>query len=123
MRIEHKYIRNRAYKSKHWKRIRSQSHPYETLCPYSIDDAPNWYWIRRWDVEEQIKSHFEWIDKQARAIENGTHKHSHHAPKSFRQVIWNRRKSQERVILKKINNGNYDTDFPLYKKDADYDYF
>lgn len=123
MRIKNKYLRNKAFRVKHWNRIRNQSHPFETLCPYIIDVAPNIYWVRGWDEVEQIKSHFEWIDKQSRAIENGTHKRWHHAPKHFRKTIWEHRKAYERNVMAKVLQGDYDAVFPNWKKDADWNWF
>jgi hypothetical protein len=123
MRIQNKYLRNKAHRAKHWQRIRTQSHPYETFCPYEIHWAPHSYWERRWDTEEQIKNHFEWIDQQARAIENGTHKRLFHAPKHFRQDIWRSRKAQDRAALNRVRNGDHDSNFPNWKKDADWDWF
>jgi len=123
MRTENKYIRNRRFRVKHWNRIRNQNHPYETLCPYRIDVAPRDYWVRLWDTLEQIKSHFESIERQARAIENGTHKHWNHAPKHFRKTLWKQRKAQERRVLAKIRQGDYDAVMPTFKKDADWLWF
>ena len=123
MRIENKYNRNRAYRAKHWNRIRNQSHPYETFCPYQIDVAPHSYWVRMWDTLEQIKSHFERIDEQARAIENGTHKRWNHAPKWFRKQLNKQRQAAENNIMARIRQGDYDAAFPQWKRDADWLWF
>lgn len=120
MRIKNKYLRNRAFRVKHWKRIRSQEQPYKTFCPYRIDIALQTYWVRYWDEEQQIKSHFEWIDKRARAIENGTHKHWNHASSNFRRRRNIQLRSKERAALEKVRGGNYDIEFPKFKRDADW---
>jgi len=112
MRIENKYNRNRAYRAKHWKRIRRQNNPYEHT-------HGAWYYTS----EEQVKSNLEGITNQARAIENGSHKHWHHAPKHFRKSIWMERKAQERNVLAKIRQGDYDAEMPAFKKDADWLWF
>lgn len=123
MRIKNKYIRNRSFRLKYWKHIRSKSQPYETLCPYRIDIAPRSYWVKLWDTEEQIKRHFEWITEQARRLENGSHRSTWHAPKSYRKVLNDKRKAAERNYISKIRQGNYDALEPKFKKDADWFYF
>ncbi len=112
MRISNKYIRNRVYRSKHWNRIRHLTNPFEYT-------HGNWYCT----TAEQIKNHFEWIDQQARAIENGTHRQWVHAPKHFRKTIWQERKSQERVVMARIRQGDYDAEMPKFKRDADWLWF
>lgn len=123
MRIKNKYIRNRLSRVKHWKSVRNRNHPFVTLCPYRIDVAPSAYWVRNWDTEEQIKSHFEWIDEQARAIESGHHRSFFHAPKHYRQRLWKLRKAQEKVVMAKIRQGDYDAEMPTFKQDADWLWF
>lgn len=93
------------------------------MMPYVIAAASKSYYIRGWTFEEQVRDHFEWIDKRARAMENGTHKRWHHAPKHFRQTLWQERKAQERSVMAKINQGDYDLELPTYKKDADWLWF
>jgi hypothetical protein len=119
MRIQHKYLRNKHYRSKHWKRVRSWSHPFETICPYSG------YGYGDYTTKEQVKNHFEWITKQARAIENGeTHfTRLDSAPKWYRKQINRQRKAQERSAMAKIRNGDYDSEFPKFKPDAAWDYW
>jgi hypothetical protein len=123
MRTENKYDRNRRFRNKAWKRIKVMSAPYETFCPYQIDGAPHSWLIRRWDTEEQIKHHFEWIDKQARAIDKGTHKHWNHASASFRRELNKQRRAAERHALARINMGDVDYEMPRFKRAADWLYF
>ena len=112
MRITNKYIRNRNFRAKHWKRARSLTNPYEHT-------HGAWYYT----TEESIQSHFESIDKQARAIENGSHKHWHHASADFRRQLNKERKAKERNAMAKIRNGDYDADMPCFKRDADWLWF
>jgi len=112
MRIHNKYLRNRHFRIKHWKRIYKISHPY-------VNTQGVWYWTS----EEQIKSNFDNIAKKANFIENGSHKHWNHAPKSFRKILNNSRKAKERQVMVKIRNGDYDSEFPKFKRDADWLYF
>lgn len=112
MRIENKYLRNRHFRNKHWKRI------YRLYNPYARTHG-TWYWTS----EEQINSNFEGITIRAKFIESGTHKHWHHAPKSFREILNNSRKAQERHVMAKIRNGDYDAELPKFKRDADWLYF
>jgi hypothetical protein len=123
MRIDNKYIRNRRFRAKAWSRIRNQSHPFETMMPYSIHSASSDYWIRRWTFDEQVKSHFEWIEQQARAIDKGTHKTWKHASSGFRRQLNKERKAQERHAMAKIRNGDYEVEVPKFKRDADWLYF
>ena len=102
MKIKHKYLRNRAYRVKHWNHIRRKSHPYETFCPYRIDVAPSAYWVRQWNTEDQVKRHFEWIAELARALENGHKNGLFHAPKDYRKTFNDRIKAKERNAMAKI---------------------
>jgi hypothetical protein len=117
MRIEHKYIRNRRFRCKAWNRIRRQSCPFETITPWC------WLGVITYTYEEQVKNHFEWIEKQARAIDRGTRKHWNHASASFRRELNKQRKAKERSALARINNGNYELELPTFKRDADWLYF
>lgn len=122
MRIPHKYLRNRHFRLKHWKRVRTKSHPFKTYTPgYWVGDR----WVDTDSFEEQIKRHFEWIEKQARNIESGTRivQCPKSAPKWFRKMLNSRRKAQERQALRQARNGNYDTEFPKFKPDAAWQYW
>lgn len=117
MRINNKYIRNRHFRNKHWKRIRNQSHPFETYMPWFF-----YYVGANYTTEQQIKDHFDWITKQARQIESGN-RHGLHAPKDFRKGLNARRKAKERQILNRIRLGDYDAEMPTFKRDADWLWF
>ena len=118
MRIKNKYLRNCAFRSKHWKRIRSKNSPYKTTMPYSIGI------VWSWSFEDQVKSHFEEITQQSRALENGSHRGLFHAPSNFKHALNKSKKAQVRVALQKINNGDYDdVIIPHFKHDADWLYF
>lgn len=114
MRIQHKYIRNRHCWRKNWQRIRVTEHPFETLCPW-------WGGMKvpRWDVEEQIKDHFEWITEQARRLENGSNRVSFkNASSGYRRMLNGRRKAKERHAMARINMGDWDYEVPRFKNDA-----
>lgn len=112
MRIKNKYVRNRSFKNKAWNRIRRQENPYEHT------HGAWWY-----TTEEQIAHNLEQITKRARAIDSGSHKHWNHASASFRRQINKERKAQERNVMAVVRNGNYDAEFPTFKRDADWLYF
>ena len=118
MRIKNKYIRNRNARSKAWHSVRNRNHPFETMMPWFYYNSKANY-----TFEEQVKNHFEWIDEQARAVESGHHRSFFHAPKHYRQDLWKERKAQERVILARIRQGDYDVEMPKFKKDADWLWF
>ncbi len=112
MRIQHKYIRNRHFRIKHWKRIRRLENPFAFT-------QETWGWT----TEEQIKQNFESIAKRARALESGSTKYSWEAPSGFRHQLNDIRKAKERAALQKINNGQYETEFPTFKRDAGWLYW
>jgi hypothetical protein len=118
MKIKNKYLRNKAFHNKHWNRIRAIEHPYKSSSPYSF-----WGYSKKYSYENQVKNHFEWITKQARAIESGRHKGRFHSTKEFRHSMDRKRKAQERNVLSKIYNGDYDIFFPKFKNDAESYYF
>ena len=116
MKIQNKYLRNRAFRSKAWKRIRSKSHPFETYMPFV---SPYYSYT----YEDQIKRHFEWITEQARAIDKGTHRGMFHAPAFYRRILNAARKGREKQAMERIRQGDYDTEFPVWKRDADWLWF
>jgi len=112
MRTENKYIRNRRFRCKCWKRARSLRNPYEgTHC--------SWYW----GGEERLKWAFERIALDARHMDKGTHKHWNHASASFRRELNKQRKAKERHALSRINMGDIEYEVPTFKRDADWLYF
>ena len=111
MRIENKYIRNRRFRVNAWKRARATRNPYE-----HTEDS--WYWSH----EDRIKSHFETIEKDARCFDKGHH-NRFHASSSFRRELNKQRKAAERCAINKIRLGDYDTEVPKFKPDADWLYF
>jgi hypothetical protein len=112
MRIKNRYQRNRIARQKYWNHCRSKTNPYEHTEDFF-----------HWTTEEQIKSHFKWIDKQARAMESGVHKGFFHASSSFRRLINRQNKAAIRNAMHKINRGDYDAIVPNFKRDADWLYF
>ena len=112
MRTENKYTRNRHFRIKCWKRIRSLENPYEYT-------HGAWYWT----TEEQITNNLESIAKRARCIDSGSHKHWNHASASFRRILNKQRSAQEWAAMAKIRNGDYDAEVPKFKRDADWLYF
>jgi len=119
MRIKNKYLRNRHFRIKNWKRIRNTKHPFETYCPYGYFTGQ--YNIRD-IVEEQIKRHFEWIDIEARGLESGANVF-YNSPAGFRRMLNTQRKAAEREAMAKIRQGDYEIEIPYFKKDANYRYF
>jgi hypothetical protein len=117
MRIQNKYLRNRAFRIKSWKRIRAKSHPHETYMPYMF--LGKW----QWTAEEQVKSNFERITEQARAIDKGNHRSFWHAPKHYRKILNAERKAREKYAMDRIRQGDYDAEFPKWKRDADWLWF
>ena len=118
MRIKNHYIRNKHYCSKHWNRIRIKSHPFETMMPWFYYSSQTYY-----PTEEQIANHFDWIDKQARALESGHHLGLFHAPKDYRKMINRGRSAKVKHIMDLYRLGDYDAEIPKFKNDADWDYF
>jgi hypothetical protein len=112
MRNKNRYQRNRSFRQKYWNHCRSKTNPYEHTEDYF-----------HWTSEERLNSHLEWIGLQARAMESGIHKGFFHATASFRRAINRQNKAKIRNAMKKINNGDYDTIVPNFKRDADWLYF
>ena len=121
MRIQNKYLRNRHFREKNWKRIRNTKHPFETYCPYH-------YYVGEYrcdlsySYEEQVKRHFEWIDIEARGLESGANVF-YNSPAGFRRMLNKQRKAAERNAMAKIRQGDYEVEVPLFKKDANWLYF
>ena len=119
MRLKNKYNRNRAYRVKHWKRIRNTEHPYRTFCQYNRFGLDVGYWhngkFHSYDADAQIRRNFEWIDQQARYLESGTHK-------KLNASSWVRRqcnsdfRAQERAALNRVRQGDEDALFPVNKR-------
>lgn len=121
MRIQNKYLRNRHFREKNWKRIRNNKHPFETHCPYN-------YYMGEYrcdpcySYEEQVKRHFEWIDIEAWGLESGANVF-YNAPAGFRRMLNKGRKAAERKAMAKIQQGDYEVEVPHFKKDANWLYF
>lgn len=116
-----KYLRNSAFRKKHWNRVRAKTNPYYTLCPYTLWSI----YSHCWDHEEQVKDHFEDITKEARALENGHHsgQHPFNAPAHFRRMLNQKRKAAERQYMAKLRQGDYDAIDPRFRKDANWLYW
>lgn len=121
MRIQNKYLRNRHFRNKNWKRIRNTKHPFETYCPYSYYTGQYQCDVR--DIaEKQVKRHFEWIDIEAWGLESGANVFMN-APAPFRRMLNKQRKAAERNAMAKIRQGDYEVEMPHFKKDANWLYF
>lgn len=116
MKIQNKYLRNRAFRRKVWNRIRAKSHPFETYMPFVSSYYSN-------TCEDQIKRNFKWITEKARAIDKGTHREMFHAPKHYRKILNAKRKAREKYAMDRIRQGDYDAEFPTWKRDADWLWF
>jgi hypothetical protein len=118
MKIKNKYIRNRHFRRKHWNTVRRKSHPYETYFPYMMGRE-----MTNYSYEKQVEQHFEWIEVEFRMLENGHRGGQFHSTSGYRRLLNAKRKFAERQSLKKINNGNYEAEVPVFKKDADWLFF
>lgn len=121
MKIQHKYLRNRAFQSKCWNRMRQITHPFETYMPYTIWRGTQQY--NSYSEEEQIRSNFEWIEIRARSLDKGEGPSFWHHPYSCRHLIERQNRAKVKSAMKKINNGYWETEVPIFKYDADWDWF
>jgi len=121
MRIQHKYLRNRHFRLKNWKRIRNTEHPFETDMPWFFYNSTECY-----SAEKQIANHFERITNHARGLESGFNHvalNYKNAPSDYRRRCNARDKAKVRAAMQKINNGQYETELPVFKQDAGWDYW
>lgn len=116
MKIKNRYLRNRAFHDKIWKRVRNIEHPFETYMPY-----PNLSWAT--EVEDQIRRNFEYIEERSRLMENGCHSGRLNASSEYRRILNHKRRAKIKNALDKINNGNYEIEVPFFKKDANWNWF
>jgi len=123
MRLKNKYNRNRAYRVKHWKRIRNTEHPYRTFCPFDSFGNNRGYWhkgkFHSYDADSQIRRNFEWIDQRARFLESGTHKKLN-ASSWVRHQCNAKFRAEQRVAIGKAIQGDYDAMFPIHKRCANW---
>lgn len=118
MKIKNKYIRNRIYKTKHFKRMRSIKNPYRTRMPMIIYGS-----VER-TYNEQVESNLQEIQEDARGLENGCKSGRYHASSEFKKMLNQQLKARERAALQKLKNGDdEDVVFPIFKKNADWLYF
>lgn len=119
MRIKNKYIRNRHFRSKNWKRVRNTEHPYETSMPWAYYNSH-----RKYTTEEQVKWHFDSINMRARALEKGSRgMWLSNVPSGYRRGLNKIKKAKERSVLVKINQGDYEAEFPRFYNDAHWLYW
>lgn len=121
MRIKNKYLRNRHFRTKNWKRIRKTKHPFETYCPYNYY-CGEYRTNPAYSYESQVKRNFELIDIEAWGLESGANVF-YNSPASFRRLLNKARKAAERKVMSKIRQGNYELEMPYFKKDANWLYF
>ena len=55
--------------------------------------------------------------------DNGTHRGMFHAPAHYRRTLNAERKAQEKHAMDRIRQGDYDAEFPKWKRDADWLWF
>jgi hypothetical protein len=121
MRIQNKYLRNRHFRIKNWKRIRNTEHPFETYCPYQYVFGE--YRIYPHNVyDAQVKRHFERIDIKAWALESGAGVF-YNSPAGFRRILNKSRKAAVQNAMAKIRQGDYEVEMPHFKKDVNWLYF
>jgi hypothetical protein len=121
MRIKNKYLRNRHFRNKNWKRIRNTKHPFKTHCPYHYIFGEYEY-DPHYSYEVQVKRHFELIDIEAWGLESGANVF-YNSPAGFRRMLNKCRKGAERKAMAKIRQGDYEVEMPQFKKDANWLYF
>jgi len=121
MRIKNKYLRNRYFRIKNWKRISNTKHPFETYCPYHYMYG-EYMTNPQYSYEAQVNRNFEWVDIEARGLESGANVF-HNSPAGFRRMLNKQRKAAERIAMAKIRQGDYEVEVPHFKKDANWLYF
>lgn len=121
MRIKNKYLRNRHFRIKNWKRIRNMEHPYETTCPYYYS-GNKYIYTPSFSYENQVKWHFEIIQRKAWALDSGANRFMN-APAIFRRILNRQYKAKEKNAIAKIRQGDYEVEVPHFKKDANWLYF
>lgn len=121
MRIQNKYLRNRHFREKNWKRIRNITHPFETHCPYYYFNG-EYMTNPHYTYEAQVKWNFEWINIKALALESGDDVF-YNSPAGFRRMLNKCRKGAVRNAMAKIRQGDYEVEMPHFKKDANWLYF
>lgn len=93
MRIKNKYIRNKHFRNKHWNKSYNQ---------YTSD---------------KVTKHSRWMESGHHSGEYPT------APSDYRRLLNQTRRSNEHQALKKINNGELDTEIPIFHNDASWNWF
>ena len=107
MKIQNKYLRNKHFRIKHWKRIRRQENPYEYT-------HGAWFWTH----EEQVKRNLEYIKERARCLESGGVCSMDSTPSGFRRQLNKISKARLRHAMARINMGDWDYEVPFFKRDA-----
>lgn len=79
-------------------------------------------WVEYSSHDEQVRKHFEFIDIEAWGLESGADTFMN-APSHFRRLKNRQRKSRERSVMAKINQGDYEAEVPVFKRNANAEYF
>jgi hypothetical protein len=119
MRIKHKYLRNRHFKTKSKNRAKSilGEFSYKAYFPY-------WIYGQLYDSpEKQLLHHQKEIEDLSNTFIRGDKSGRHHAPRSHKCLLEQRRRASNHLSLKKIMNGYEDVEFETFKQDADWDWF
>jgi len=126
MRNPNKYYRNKNAKKNARRRafsINGGEFAYRSYMPYCF-----WPGCKDYSHEEQLKDHIEYIETHwVRSFLNGNRRGAFHAPKWFRQYIERRERhivNQKVRNVSKLHNEDIDEyEFPMYKHNADWDWF
>jgi hypothetical protein len=117
MRIKHKYLRNRLVKSKARNKAKRLHGEFslKAYMPYSIYGS----WYRSY--ENQLKDRQEYLDDLA--IINSSGGHRFHAPKHFKRPFERSQRRKVKITIHQICNGDEELEIPIFKYNADWEWF
>lgn len=129
-RIKNKYLRNRIYKQKTWKRvkrIRGGEGRFKLYCLplfyfLSEDDRLIKWATKNYDIQTQLNDRFDFNEVWVRWLTKGCSPSTFHAPAHCRRGLNKKRRSNEKAALRKIAAG-LEVEIPTFKQDMDWDWF
>lgn len=83
---------------------------------------PNSEWVECSSHDEQVRKHFEWIDAEVWGLESGANTFMN-APAHFRRLKNRQRRAREQAMMAKINQGDYEAEVPVFKRNVNAEYF
>lgn len=124
MRIKNKYLRNRHARNKAWNRAK------KIVEGEFSQKFSNPYWfhgLKYASVEEQQNDHVKWInDWWVRSFLKGNKRGCFHAPRWYKNGIECRERRMVKKFIDKILknvDGVDDIDIPIFKHQADWNWF